>query len=239
MTLAPARLDPKAANALYHDAAARAYDGKWAISFDDRCLRYVRERAERMLPGRSYGRVLEIGAGTGFFMLNLWRAGLVAEAHAIDISTGMLAVCAENARTIGCDVRLRVADAERLPFDNGVFDLVVGHAILHHLPSPGAAIEEAYRVLVPGGDLLIAGEPTRRGDRRAKRVGRTVGATVRGAARRSRRCDRRRGRGPTPNRNASSGSSNGTSICTRSIRMRWGPCSPWRGSAASGWRPRS
>jgi ubiquinone/menaquinone biosynthesis C-methylase UbiE len=167
-------LDPKTANLLYHDAAARSYDAKWAISFDERCISYVRRRAERMLPRRRYGRVLEVGCGTGFFILNLWQAGYIEEAHACDISPGMLAVCAQSARTVGCDVKLRTADAERLPYEDGSFDLVVGHAFLHHLPKPAAAIGEAHRVLAPGGTLWIAGEPTTVGDRMARAVGRSV-----------------------------------------------------------------
>ena len=39
------KLDPKTANILYHDAAARSYDDKWSISFDERCVAYVRDRA--------------------------------------------------------------------------------------------------------------------------------------------------------------------------------------------------
>lgn len=176
-------LDPKAANLLFHDAAARSYDAKWAISFDERCIRYVRERAEWMLPSRRYGRVLEVGTGTGFFMLNLWQAGFVGEAHACDISPGMLAACAESARSVGCDISLRTADAEGLPYEDANFDLVVGHAILHHLPEPEAALGEIHRVLVPGGELLLAGEPTRRGDRLARGVGRVTWKAWRVAAR--------------------------------------------------------
>jgi ubiquinone/menaquinone biosynthesis C-methylase UbiE len=167
-------LDPKTANLLYHDAVARSYDAKWAIAFDDRCISYVRRRAERMLPRPRYGRVLEVGCGTGFFILNLWQSGYVQEAHACDLSPGMLAVCAESARTMGCDLKLRTADAERLPFEDESFDLVVGHAFLHHLPEPAAAISEAHRVLAPGGTLWIAGEPTLWGDRMARAVGRTT-----------------------------------------------------------------
>lgn len=161
----PTALDPKTANIRYHDAAAESYDGKWAISFDERSLAYVRERAERMLPRDRYGSVLEIGSGTGFFLLNLWQAGYVEEAHATDISPKMLQVCAESARRIGCDLRVRVADAERLPYDDGSFDLVTGHAFLHHIPDPAASLREMLRVVRPGGAVLIAGEPTRAGDR--------------------------------------------------------------------------
>jgi ubiquinone/menaquinone biosynthesis C-methylase UbiE len=176
-------LDPKTANVLYHDAAARSYDAKWAISFDDRCIRYVRDRAERMLPERRYERVLDVGAGTGFFILNLWQAGYVGEAHACDISPGMLAACAESARTVGCDLSLRTADAESLPFHDESFELVVGHALLHHLPEPDAALREIHRVLAPGGEVLIAGEPTRTGDRLARGVGGLTWKAWRAAAR--------------------------------------------------------
>jgi ubiquinone/menaquinone biosynthesis C-methylase UbiE len=180
---AEVRLDPKTANMLYHDAAARSYDAKWAISFDDRCIGYVRQRADRMLPRRRYERVLEVGCGTGFFLINLWQAGYVGEAHACDISPGMLAVCAESARSVGCDVRLRVADAENLPYDDASFDLVVVHAALHHVPDLGAAFREIHRILLPGGAVLIAGEPTRLGDRMAKTVGRWTARAMRSAAR--------------------------------------------------------
>jgi len=181
--LAEARGDPKLANTLYHDAVARTYDRRWAIGFDQRCLAYVRQRAERMLPRGHYDRVLEIGVGTGFMLLNLWQAGFVGEAHGCDVSTGMLAVCAESARTVGCELELRVADAEWLPYSDGSFDLAVGHAVLHHLPNPDAALAELYRVLAPGGAVLLAGEPTRAGDRMARATGRFTHTAVQRLAR--------------------------------------------------------
>jgi ubiquinone/menaquinone biosynthesis C-methylase UbiE len=161
----PGRLDPKTANVLYHDAAARTYDRKWAISFDERSRSYVRERAERMLPRSRYGRVLEVGCGTGFFLLNLWQSGYVEDPNGCDISPGMLEACGENARRLGCKISLRAGDAERLPYDDGEFDLVVGHAFLHHLPEPTQAMGEMFRVLRPGGAVFVAGEPTMLGDR--------------------------------------------------------------------------
>lgn len=180
---AASRLDAKRANVLYHDAAAAAYDEKWAISFEQPAVSYVRDRAARMLPGSRYGRVLEIGAGTGFFIINLWQAGLVEEAHATDISTRMLEVCRRNAGRVGCGIEVREADAERLPYEDASFDLVVGHAVLHHLPDPLVAFGEAYRVLRPGGALFIAGEPTRLGDRLASVPKAAVRTTFRTAAR--------------------------------------------------------
>src|SRR5436190_9455520 len=123
-----------------------------------------------MLPRRRYDRVLEVGCGTGFFLLNMWQAGFVERAAACDISPGMLEACGRTAAELGCDVELRAGDAEALPYDDGEFDLVVGHAFLHHLPDPAAALAEFLRVLAPGGAMFVAGEPTRAGDRLAGRA---------------------------------------------------------------------
>ena len=166
-TEAPPHRDPKRDNALYHDAAAATYDGKWSLSFEELGRGYVRARAERMLHRRRYDRALEVGAGTGFWILNLWQNGYVEEAHATDISEGMVAVCRENAERLGCDIDLRLADGEELPYPDETFDLVTGHAFLHHLPQPREGLAEMLRVLRPGGALFLAGEPTRAGDRLA------------------------------------------------------------------------
>ena len=68
-------------------------------------------------------------------------------------------------------------DAERLPFADESFDLVFGHAVLHHLPDLPGALAEFRRVLRPGGTLAFCGEPSRYGDLLAsvpKRGGRLV-----------------------------------------------------------------
>ena len=160
-------LDPKAANERYHDAAAASDDAKWSIAFDPPSQNYVRDRAERMLPEKRYDKVLEVGAGTGFFLLNMWQTGFVKEAHATDISEGMLEVCRANAEVLGTTVETRAGDAEGLPYEDHTFDLVVGHAFLHHIPDPLASLVEMRRVLNPGGAIFIAGEPTYWGDRLA------------------------------------------------------------------------
>ena len=79
------------------------------------------------------------------------------------------------------------ADAERLPFADESFDLVFGHAVLHHIPDLPRAFEEFERVLRPGGTVLFAGEPSRHGDRLAalpKALGRTLAPLWRRAMRR-------------------------------------------------------
>ncbi|HZU40042.1 MAG TPA: class I SAM-dependent methyltransferase, partial [Solirubrobacteraceae bacterium] len=63
------------------------------------------------------------------------------------------------------EVRTARAEAESLPFPDGSFDLVMGHAVLHHLPDLERAFAEFHRVLAPGGRIAFAGEPSRVGDR--------------------------------------------------------------------------
>src|ERR1700759_688152 len=77
----------------------------------------------------------------------------------------MVSSLARNARRLGLEARTARADAESLPFSDESFDLVLGHAVLHHLPNLRRAFAEFHRVLRPGGRIVFAGEPSRLGDR--------------------------------------------------------------------------
>jgi ubiquinone/menaquinone biosynthesis C-methylase UbiE len=166
-------------NVRYHDAAAESYDCKWAIDYGPVGARQVLMKLAKALghqPER-YPRALEIGAGTGYFTINLLRQGVIERATATDISPGMLGRLAATAEELAVDVETVRADAERLPFADGSFDLVFGHAVLHHVPDLPAAMDEFRRVLAPGGTIAFMGEPSRHGDRLAmtpKRVGAIV-----------------------------------------------------------------
>ena len=172
--IADAWTDPKLANVLYHDWEASTYDEKWSISYDERCITYARDRFTHVAGDAEwpYGRVLEIGAGTGFFVLNLMQAGLTSSAVVTDISPGMVDVAVRNGAALGLDVSGRVADAETLPFEDAEFDLVIGHAVLHHIPDVELALREVLRVLRPGGRFVFCGEPTARGDIVARQLSR-------------------------------------------------------------------
>jgi len=187
----------KDVNTRYHDAAATEYDAKWGIDFGDIGQDQVRGKLVKALGGaggETFGDALEIGSGTGYFSLNLVQLGLIERLTATDISPGMLEQLASTAKSLGlADVTTVVTEAETLPFDDESFDLVLGHAVLHHIPDLDRAFAEFKRVLRPGGVIVFAGEPSRYGDRLAalpKRTGvlvapawrRVVGARERAVA---------------------------------------------------------
>lgn len=170
----------KDVNTRYHDAAADSYDSKWGIDFGEIGQEQVASKLKRTLGGElpePFGDALEIGAGTGYFSLNLAGQGLIGNLTATDISPGMLRSLKKTADSLGVPVTTVVTEAERLPFDDESFDVVLGHAVLHHIPDLDQAFAEFSRVLRPGGKIIFCGEPSRYGDRLAavpKRTGRLL-----------------------------------------------------------------
>jgi SAM-dependent methyltransferase len=139
-------------------------------------LNKVRKLFSPELMSSGFPRALEIGAGTGYFGLNLKLAGLIDELVCTDISPGMVDVLNQHAAQLGLsNVSATRADAEALPFADKSFDLVMGHAVLHHLPDLAQSFREFHRVLRPGGRILFAGEPSRIGDRIARYPKRAAG----------------------------------------------------------------
>jgi ubiquinone/menaquinone biosynthesis C-methylase UbiE len=163
--------DIRAANVRYHDLAADGYDAKWGIDYGELGRSQVAGKLRKALGVRRLGHFgdgLEIGAGTGYFGLNLLHSGTVRRLTATDISRGMLRVLARSARRQGLHARTECCEAAALPFEDDSFDLVFGHAVLHHLPDLEASFGEFLRVLRPGGAIAFCGEPSRYGDRIAE-----------------------------------------------------------------------
>jgi ubiquinone/menaquinone biosynthesis C-methylase UbiE len=157
-------------NVRYHDLAAEHYDAKWGIDYGELGQSQVTAKVAKALGGEldHYTRGLEIGAGTGYFGLNMALAGAIDDYTASDISPGMLRVLEKTAGTLGVEVATACADAAELPFEDESFDIVFGHAILHHLPDLDMSFGEFLRVLRPGGVVAFCGEPSHYGDRLAE-----------------------------------------------------------------------
>ncbi len=157
----------KDVNERYHDVAAETYDSKWGIDYGEIGQEQVLAKMRKALGTKTVGPfedALEIGTGTGYFTLNLLQAGAIRNATATDISPGMLNAMKENARRLDLKVTTEVTEAETLPFADESFDLVFGHAVLHHIPNLAKAFSEFDRVLRPGGYVAFCGEPSRYGD---------------------------------------------------------------------------
>ena len=103
-------------------------------------------------------RVLEVGCGTG--VLSLLAKMIVGDGgavEAIDIAPKMVARARQKAEKAGLRINFSVASIDELPYGDGIFDAVISSLMFHHLPLriKERGLEEVYRVLKPGGRLLL------------------------------------------------------------------------------------
>ena len=97
-------------------------------------------------------RVLEVGCGTGAILSGLDTGAAV---HGLDRDPGRLA----EARRHAPQAKLACADALRLPYASGVFDITFCHFLLLWVKNPLQALQEMKRVTRPGGSILALAEP--------------------------------------------------------------------------------
>jgi ubiquinone/menaquinone biosynthesis C-methylase UbiE len=141
-----------------HKRKAHAEFSDWAESYDSHWLnRFLFEPSHAMLlkelDDLEPGRVLDIGCGTGVLLGRLAERGWTPVG--LDLCEPMVhqASTKLNAR---CDCAgLAVGDSEHVPFAEGVFDAVTCANSFHHYPHHEAVIREMFRVLKPGGVLLL------------------------------------------------------------------------------------
>lgn len=97
--------------------------------------------------------VLEIGPGPGTDGERFARAG--ARYTAVDLSPESLRLARRRFEVYGLEGELLERSATDLPFDDGSFDLVYSHGVIHHIPAIEQVIAEIHRVLRPGGTALV------------------------------------------------------------------------------------
>jgi len=102
-------------------------------------------------------QLLDVACGTGVVALTAVRQG--ASVTALDLTPELLEVARRNAEIAGLTVEWHEGDAERLPFDDGRFDVVVSQYGHMFAPRPDVATAEMLRVLKPGGTIAFSTWP--------------------------------------------------------------------------------
>ena len=147
-------------------AAAQQYFAGIADSWDEeRSLHAAESDVEAAILGAvadiAYRSLLDLGTGTGRMLQllagpNRPNPAPLDRVVGLDSSHSMLAVARANLERSGLGgFELRQGDVYSPPFERDQFDLIVIHQVLHFLDHPARAVQEASRLLKPGGRLLI------------------------------------------------------------------------------------
>lgn len=144
-----ANLDKKATDVQgMFNAVAKNYDLMNSLASLGQVRRW-RKEVRRAVVTRPAMRVLDVAAGTGASSIEFVRAG--ADVVAVDFSEGML----EEGRRRHPEIDFRQADAMNLPFEDNSFDAVTTSFGLRNIQDFDRALREFYRVLRPGGRLVV------------------------------------------------------------------------------------
>lgn len=148
--LAPEQL--KARSKAAFDEQAPIYDEGMQGDHARALYPCILEEARRAMEGIPVPSVLDVGCGTGMLSERLLGAFPSCRLAGVDLSPAMV----ERARArLAGRAEVREADAERLPFHDGAFDLVVCNDSFHHYPDPDRAAFQMWRVLRKGGALVL------------------------------------------------------------------------------------
>lgn len=138
--------DAKAMSRTYFDThrhSRLARGGYWRLDYAA-TLRKV----EELMPTT----LVDIGCGPGGFLCAAHNRFPNLRLFGLDLSEGMVAEVSER---LGRAVNVVAGDAEAMPFEDALFDVVTCNMSIHHYPHPLDALREMRRILVPGGHLLL------------------------------------------------------------------------------------
>ncbi len=148
------RSEPVRADVAAFDAIAPAYDAWYATPVGRLVDRLEKHAVFALVGERTEGLALDLSCGTGNYALALAERGL--RVVGVDVSAPMLRVARAKSAQAKLDIRWLRADASTLPFRSGVFDLATMVLGLEFVAEPGPVLQEAHRVLKPGGRLVAA-----------------------------------------------------------------------------------
>lgn len=134
------------------DAQAPTYDEAMVGDHARRLYQHVVGEVTCAVSGMPAPRVLDLGCGTGALAARLLDAIPGCSLTGADLSPSMVEVA--RARLAG-RAEVLLGDAERLPFHDAAFDVVVCNDSFHHYPDPERAAFQAWRVLAAGGAFVL------------------------------------------------------------------------------------
>lgn len=140
------RINTNRLNVIRYSAYASTYD--WS----SKLLENSREKAINSLNIMANDKILIIGAGTGLDLKYLPRECRIT---AIDITPKMIQLINLKNEKLGHHLTTHVMDGQQLIFEDETFDIVLLHLILTVIPDPVQTIQEAERVLKPGGSISV------------------------------------------------------------------------------------
>lgn len=105
-------------------------------------------------PENKHKRILEIGYGQGTDHAQFASSG--AEMHGVDITQKHFELAKLNFELRGLKGNFLLQDASKLPYPDNHFDLIYSFGVLHHTPDIEVCLKEAYRVLKPGGKIILS-----------------------------------------------------------------------------------
>jgi ubiquinone/menaquinone biosynthesis C-methylase UbiE len=146
---------PLTDEAIKGDETIAEYERYASIYMQPEYWYFARQILRRGFKG---GRVLDIGTGSGRLAFELAKyTKKDCKIVGLDLSSGMLKYAGARVTQDGLADRLSFvqSSADRLPFNDGTFDLVISYASLHHWRQPEAVINEMARVLKENGKLII------------------------------------------------------------------------------------
>jgi ubiquinone/menaquinone biosynthesis C-methylase UbiE len=135
----------------FHDRWAAAIDveGIRVKDYFEACTAPENRFILRHLGNVAGKSLLDLGCGAG--ENSVYFASRGANCVAADYSPGMVEVALKLAEANGVEVKGKVVNAMAIAFPDNSFDIVYASNLLHHIPDPQVAIQEAHRVLKPGG----------------------------------------------------------------------------------------